>query len=105
MMSMFIISNSKNDANINNIYSVYTLVALVPEINGTHSLTCGVKRRNALDKFQPRPAIMREQMNTQQSSADYLCSVGWQGLKSRYLITDKLLIHFIAMSFNNLAYK
>ena len=45
------------------------------------------------------------QMHTQQSSADYLCSVEWQGLKSRHLIPDMLLIQFITTNFNNSAHK
>ena len=65
-----------------------------------------VKRRNALDKFTS--SLSRDrlgencQMRTQQFSADYLCFVGWQGLK-RHLIADMLLIQFITTNFINLA--
>ena len=89
--------------------SMEHLMAETPSIPRFRIRSTWVKRKNALDKFTS--GLSRDrlagncQMRTQQSSADYLCSVGWQGLKSRHLDADMLLIQFmfITTKFINLA--
>ena len=80
------------EANLNRFKILYYWVdgnpVRLPTIPRFRIRSIWVKRRNALEKFtsglsRDRPG-RNCQMRTHQSSADYLCSVRWQGLKSRH---------------------